>query len=288
MSNDFSFTTFKCQDNDPITEYSFSLITIGSLFSFFFFLYTYRIIHFRFKKREYSIKSLTSRILFAISLLLKALFSILMGFGYLKKIDFKVFKYLVTDLPDYIICSAITYMLYSWAQVFLYSGALNLTNSLSIIQIGIVVYNAFIYIAFSILLLLRCTLADSNLLKWYHFTKVFTVINNILLIGLFIMVLIIMKRQLHFNFSCNLGNPEHYLFMLCLFFITILTTQGGFNIASCINDFKHSDECSEIRLVLILFTESIGKILPLGFISIVDVFSLPPPETKPALSIFDD
>lgn len=288
MSFDYSFTSFKCQENDPKTEWFFSLIIIGILFSFFFFLYTYRIILFSFKKREYTIKSLMSRILFAFSLLVKAIFSILIGFGFQTDIEFSVFKYLITDLPDYIVYSAITYMLYSWAQVFLYSGVLNLTNSLSIIQITIVGYNAFIYIAFSVLLLLRCTLTESSLVNWYHFTRIIIIVANVLLIGLFIMVLIIMKKQLHFNFSCNLGNPEHYLFMLCLFFITILATQSGFNITLCLSEYKNIKECSEIRLILIIFTECIGKILPLGFISIVDVFSLPPPEAKPALSIFDD
>lgn len=286
MSDSYSY--FKCKEIDPTAEWAFSLIIIGIIYSFFFFLYLYRICYFHIQKPEYSINSLMSRIIFSFSLLIKASFSILMGIGFKAKINFYVFKYLVTDLPDYIVCSAITYMLYSWSQVFLYSGMLNLTNSLSIIQSGIVGYNAFIYTVFSIFLLLRCALAESYLDTWYFYTRIFIVVINILLVGLFVMVLIIMKKQLHFTFSCNLGNPEHYLFMLCLFFIAILTTQSGFNITLCLDKYINLTECSEIRLILKLCTECIGKVLPLGFITIVDVISLPPPEAKPALSIFDD
>ncbi|OHT14249.1 hypothetical protein TRFO_15404 [Tritrichomonas foetus] len=286
--NAYSFTSFKCHPSEPTTEWFFCLVVMGVMFTVFFALYFYRICYFHINNPDYSYKSLISRILFAFSLLMKAVFSFLMGIGFLKQTEFSVFKYLITDLPDFVVCSALSYILYSWCQVFLYCGVSNLTNSLSYIQMAIVLYNSFTYLVFSILFCLRCVLPESSLATWHAATLFFLVIDNLLLACLFIMVLIIMKKQLHFTFSCNLGNPEHYLFTLCCFFIAILLVQTFFNLALSLTALENLTECSELKLVLTLCTECIGQLLPLGFISIVDVISLPPPEVQPAMSIFDD
>ena len=288
MSDLYSYSSFKCAESDPAIEWFFCMIVMGVMLAIFCVLYIYRIFFFYCHNMDYSFKSLLSRVIFALSLACKSSCCIITGFGYSRQTDFSVFKYLITDLPDLIVVSALSYILYSWCQVFLYCGASTLTNTLSKIQTTIVLYNSFIYGVFSIFFCLRCTLTESSLDNWRICTTIFLIIANIMLTYIFVMVLIIMKKQLHFTFSCNLGNPEHYLFTLCCFFIIILLFQAIFNIVIFFTLSSNASECTELNLILTLCTECIGQLLPLGFISIVDVISLPPPEAQPAASIFDD
>lgn len=288
--SEYSFSYFQCQGTQPTTEWFFSMLVLGATFSIFLILYFYRLCFYRYNHPEYPITSLLSRILFVFSIAIKASFCFLIGFGFSKQIEFSVFKYLVSDFPKCIVASSITYILYSWCQVFLYGGATKHTDSLFVIEIVMVIYNSFIYGTFSILFFLRCILSESVLHKWSLSCDIFIVIIDFFLAFVFSMVLFIMKRQSDFSFSCNLGNPEHYLFVLCIFFIAVYLIQTGFDITLCISNSMKLTECSEFKLLLLLCSECFGQLLPLGFISIVDVISLPPPppELPQNISLFCD
>lgn len=284
----FSFSFFSCGPSDPNSEWFLCLLLIGLLYVCFFVLYSGRLISVKLKNFNATLSALSPRIFFSITLLVKAGAMICQAFGFENGTRFSVFKFVITDLPDYLLASALTAVLYSWCVVFSKYGMVNTSVFNFELKTLSVIFNSFTLLGFFVLFLLRCSLPERLLSGWHLAETSFELLRRILLVIMFIVVLHLMKKRMGLAFKCGLGNPEHYIFTLCTIVIGLQLVQIFFDLLLAI--YGDNQECSEMRLVLTVLFECIGDAVPLGFISIVDVIQFPIRDEIPMLTatIFDD
>lgn len=284
----FSFSFFHCGPSDPKSEWFLCLLIIGSLYIGFFCCYLGRLISVKIHDFNATFKALFPRIFFCFALLLKAAALICEAFGFEKGTKFSVFKYCISDLPDYILATALTGILYSWCIVFSKYGMVNTSIFISELKILNVIFNSVTLMGFCVLFLLRCCLPVQLLDGWHLAETVFELFRRVLLALMFIFVLYLMRKHMGLVFKCGLGNPEHYIFTLCSVVIGLQIVQIFFDLLLAL--YGENEECSEMRLVLTVLFECIGDAVPLGFIAVVDVIQLPIRNEVPmiAATIFDD
>lgn len=275
VMNSYSFSTFYCTPSEPQFEWFFALLVTSIGFFFFFAIYFYRIIFFHKARPELPWFALATRIFFAFSLLIKGVFLCVEAFGYNYQWYFSVFKYAITDLPNYVICAAYAVLLYSWCKVLSSSSLKDAYQFFKKVRIALVLFTSFIFFTFACLLGARSFLFDESLKSWYIVEVVSSIFRELFLALLFIYVLYVLNHSMNFQFSLGLGNPQHYIFTICM--VIIIVQIIGIGILSAIFGCYTSgiNECSETRLVLVLFYECLKHLLPLGFLTIVDVFTIP-------------
>ena len=284
----YSFSSFACGPSEPRHEWFSPLILISVIFLLLFCLYGVRLVHFRRVSSGLPFSRVFPRFVFCVSLLVKSGLFACQAFGFRDELNFSVFKYVITDLPDYLTASGLTGVLYSWCSMFAIYGLKSGAGLLFSVRVVIAVFNAIAWLGFMILFLLRCVLERRSLNRWHLMETIYEVVMRGGLTFVFVWVLIVLKREMHLKFRCGLGNLEYYIFTLCFIVIVLQVVQCLFDGVLAFDTMNN--ECSEMRLILTILFESFADVVPLGFISVVDVVSVPPLEEHPivASSVFDD
>jgi hypothetical protein len=138
----------------------------------------------------------------------------------------------------------------------------------------VLAFNAVAMLTFFSLFAWRCIKADSNLTDWIIASIWVSVVPDFVVCIIIFGSAIHLKRLTGRKFVWDLGNPENYLMtiswtMLCAMLVNVC---GRLIIGL---PKWQLDECSETRLICRVLHESIGMLLPMGFFSVVDIFTPP-------------
>jgi hypothetical protein len=288
------YSRFCCHSEDPQLQWVFCLCVTAVLFGGCFIFYLCRVASAIRRMPDCSscLSALASRLIFAAALLIKSLSLSLMAYGFKSTLDYSVFKYLITDLADYILASSLTYLMFSWCQSFVRSSMRKSDRFLWGFRVALYLYNGVFLFGFSLLFCLRCVLSPEEGLPNWHFVKsLMSILRSALLIFFFIGVLLAMKLQMEMSFSCGLGNPEHYLFTLCSLIICLELLEMIIRVVIVRNSTLDENECNETNLLLTVLLVALGQLGPIGFVAMTDVIRVPNLERSRAVeggTIFDE
>lgn len=268
---------YYCSTSDPRDEWGFCLYVLGVMYILFSIIYFSRILQFLYKNSFYSICSLLPQVIFAISFLVNGSLNIIRANSYKHQIFLGVFKFLISDLSKYITDSSLSLILYSWC----FNGSYCYIDNSKIfkkIKSYVTFFNIIIFFMLGVLLCIRSLTDDSTLLKIWSIAKsMMSVLCDLLLCVLYFLVLRIMKKNVGFGFTCDFGKPIHYFYQISCFVMIFKVIQIFCNISFFILRNLFKSECTEKYLLYFILSECLNGLLPSGFISVVDVISLPPP-----------
>jgi hypothetical protein len=293
--NEHDYGRFCCNSDDPRLQWVFCLVVTAVLFGGCFIIYLCRLASAirRMPIPSSCLSALASRLIFASALLIKSVSLSLMAHGFSDPPpDYSVFKYLVTDLADYILASSLTYLMFSWCQSFVRSSMRKSDRFLWGFRVALYLYNGIFLFGFSLLFCLRSVFSPEEGLPNWHFAKsVMSILRSALLILFFIGVLFAMKLQMEMSCSCGLGNPEHYLFTLCSLIIGLELLEMVIRVVIVLTSKLDENECNETNLLLTVLLVALGQLAPIGFVAMTDVISVPTFERSPVAengTIFDE
>ena len=265
---------FACTDSDPNEEWFFCYILISLGFLILFGLYLVRMLRFACANYYVSMKTVKTRIVFLMAMFVKFVTLFLQAFGYRTGMNFSVFKFLLTDFPIYFCCCGYAAILYTW--LLSYSSRLKpeIAKKLKRFKILCVFYCAVSLLIFSALFCARCALSEKSLDRWSIVKSYISLFPDIGLTLVIIVAMWKLNMLVGVRGLFDLGNPDNYMMTMCVVLVLVTFIDICGRVVLVIWKGKLT-ECGEMKMLVSLCYESIGVLLPFGFLSVVDIFTQP-------------